>query len=72
MAIYQIAIFYKVLPHAHNVKDFFLKSKFFNTFYKTSIVCQKVYFIIEISHMKNTSWDIKQKCRIRFFLYFIK
>ena len=48
MAIYQIAISYKVLPHAYNVKDFFKKSKFFNTFYKMSITCRKVQNLIKI------------------------
>ena len=37
MAIYQIAISYKVLPHAYNNIDFYLKCKFFDTFYKMSI-----------------------------------
>ena len=41
MAIYQVAISYKVLPHANNIIDFFLKSKFFNTFLKMSSIYQK-------------------------------
>jgi len=48
MAIYQIAISYKVLPHAHNDIDFLKKSKFFNTFYKMSIVCRKFRGLIGI------------------------
>ncbi len=41
MAIYQIAISYKVLPHANNIIDFYKKSKFFNTFLKMSSMYQK-------------------------------
>lgn len=29
---------YKVLPHANNIIDFFKKSKFFDTFYKMSMI----------------------------------
>ena len=40
--------FYKVLPHINNITDFFKKSKFFNTFLKMSITCQKVQGLIGI------------------------